>query len=90
MKNTEKYNVANVIYMTLDEFKELVTLLTDGLEEVEYESGVYIVHSEKAEETETYIQRSMTEILSDYFETEVMSFHSDTKEYPMVYICCRK
>ena len=49
MKNVEKYNLLKVIFMELDDFKELISELTAGLQEVEYEyDGLYLDHSEKA------------------------------------------
>lgn len=87
MKNIEGYNLLGVIAMPLEEFETLVDKLTDGLQKVEYEFGAYIVHSDKAEETEEYINEDMTTILSRHFDVEVKSWHSDTNEYPMVFIC---
>lgn len=88
MKNTEKYTKLGVIAMPLDDFEELIDEITDGLQKVEYEDGgAYIVHSEKAEETDEYINEDMISILSKHFDVEVTSWHSDNCEYPMIFIC---
>ena len=87
MQNTENYRLVNTIAMELDEFTELVEKLTDGLATVEYEFGAYITETDKADETETYWNEDMAVTLSKYFDVTVTSWHSDTCEYPMVFIC---
>lgn len=86
MKNTKNATIGKVIMVSLEEFTRIVETETDGLKTVEYEFGPYVVHSNKAEETEVYDQRDINEILSAYFDVEVTSFHSDDCEIPLVYI----
>lgn len=88
MKNLDKVmSKHGCLMMEYDDFKELVETETDGLKTVDYEFGAYINHSDKAEEEETYDNRDATDILSDYFDVNVTSWHSDTnEEHPCVYI----
>lgn len=86
MKNTVNTTIGKVIMVSLEAFSRIVETETDGLKTVGYESGPYIVDSDKAEETGVYDQRDINEILSAYFDVEVTSFHSDDNEIPLVYI----
>ena len=54
---------------------------------LEYEDGIYLTHTDKAEETDTYWNEDMLETLSKYFDVDVTSFHSDNCEYVGVWIC---
>ena len=90
MKNIENYKVLSAIVVGLDDFTELVEKITDGLATVKYEFGAYIVPTRKAETTNEYWNEDMTETLSRYFEVGVTSWHSDTCEFPMVFICYKE
>lgn len=87
MKNVRKNQLKKCIFMELDKFTSLVERLTDGLQTVEYEDGIYLISTDKADETDTYWNEGMTETLSKYFGVEVTSFHSDSCDYVDVWIC---
>lgn len=88
MKNTEKFKLMGVIAMTLDEFTELVEEITDGLLTTEYEEDfISFTDTDKAEMEETYWNEDIEKALSDYFDIEVVSWHSDGCEYPTIFIC---
>ena len=90
MKNIKDNQLKKCIFMTFDEFKNLIEDVTDGLSTVEYEcGGIFLSHTEKAEETDTYWNESITETLSRYFDVEVTSFHSDDCDVIGVWICYR-
>ena len=40
MKNVENYQLKKCIFMELDDYKELINKITDGLKSVEYEYSV--------------------------------------------------
>lgn len=90
MKNVRENQLKKCIFMELDEFISLVERLTDGLQTVEYEDGVYLISTDKADETDTYWNEGITETLSKYFGVEVTSFHSDNCEYVGVWICYKE
>lgn len=90
MKNVKEKQLKKCIFMSLDEFTRLVEDLTDGLQTVEYEDGVYLINTTKAEETDTFWKKNITETLSKYFDVEVTSFHSDSCEYVGVWICYKE
>ena len=90
MKNIGNGQLKKCIFMELDEFTKLVENLTDGLQTVEYEDGVYLISTNKADETDTYWNEDMTETLSNYFDVEVTSFHSDGCECVGVWICYKE
>lgn len=90
MKNVRENQLKKCIFMELYEFASLVERLTDGLQTVEYEDGVYLISTDKADETDTYWNEDMTETLSNYFDVEVTSFHSDSCEYVGVWICYKE
>lgn len=87
MKNVRETQLKKCIFMTLEEFEELINTLTNGLKEVKFEFSVYITDSNKADDEETYWQEDICVTLSKYFDVEVTSFHSDDCEYPCVWIC---
>lgn len=91
MKNVEKYSLLKVIFMELDDFKELISELTDGLQEVEYEyDGLYLDHSKKAEESETYWNEPILKTLSKHFGVKVTSYHADDCEVMGVWIAYKE
>ena len=91
MKNVENYQLKKCIFMELDDYKELINKITDGLKSVEYEyDGIYYEDTEKAEETETYWNEDITETLSKYFDVTVTSVHADDCEYLGVWICYKE
>ena len=90
MKNIENYRLIKTIAMEIDDFAELVEKLTDGLATVEYEFGAYISDTDKADEIGVYWNEDMTVTLSKYFDVNVTSWHSDTCDYPMVFICYKE
>jgi len=90
MKNAENFTLGRVIMIPLDEFRELVERLTDGLKTVEYEFGIYYSDTEKAEKSDVYWNQYITETLSEYFGVEVTSAHADDGEPPLVYVIYRE
>ena len=90
MKNVRENQLKKCIFMELDEFKNLVNRVTDGLKQVEYElDGIYYEDTEKAEETDIYWNKYMNETLSEYFDVEVTSVHTDDCDVIGVWICYR-
>lgn len=93
MRNVENYKVVKAITMSLNDFKELVEKLTDGLATlatVEWEVSACIISTKKADETEEYWNEDMAVTLSEYFGEEVTGWHSDgCEEYPTIFICCK-
>lgn len=88
MNNVNKSQLKKCIFMPIDEYKDLVLELTDGLQKAVYEiDGLYYEHTEKAEETETYHNENITETLSRHFDVNVTSVHADDCEYIGVWIC---
>lgn len=86
MKNTENLKAITALKLSLLKFKTLVENITDGLKTVEsetanYKTTAYITHTEKADETETYNNQSITEILSEYFDTKVIEWFSHTNDF---------
>lgn len=74
--------------MELDVFRQLIEKLTDDFRTVEYEfNTAYITETIKAKVSKEYDNRPITDILSDYFDVNVTSWHSDTdEEYPCIWI----
>ena len=77
--------------MSFTEYQELILDITDGLKEVNYEyDGIYYEHTEKAEETEVYHNKDITETLSKHFSVIVTSVHADDSEYLGIWICYKE
>ena len=90
MKNVKETQLKKCIFMTFDGFKSLVEDMTDGLSTVEYEyDGIYISHTDKSEETDTYWNEDITETLSKYFDVEVTSYHADDCDVIGIWVCYR-
>lgn len=90
MKNVRENQLKKCIFMELDEFTNLIEEITDGLQTVEYEDGIYMTATQKAEDTDTWWNEDILESLSKYFDVEVTSFHSDSCEYVGVWICYKE
>lgn len=90
MKNVRENQLKKCIFMELDEFTNLIEKITDGLQTVEYEDGIYMTSTQKAEDTDTWWNEDILESLSKYFDVEVTSFHSDSCEYVSVWICYKE
>lgn len=90
MKNVRENQLKNCIFMELDVFTSIIEKITDGLLTIEYEDGVYMTHSQKAADTDTWWNEDILKTLSRYFDVEVTSFHSDSCEYVGVWICYKK
>lgn len=89
MKNiTANIYKHNCLMMELDVFRQLIEKLTDDFRTVEYEfNTAYITETIKAKVSKEYDNRPITDILSDYFDVNVTSWHSDTdEEYPCIWI----
>lgn len=73
------------IAMTADDFAELVDIITDGDQfVVDNEEGV---HVEQTLGDKPFKSDYLTTKLSEYFDVQVTSWHSDNFEIPLVYIC---
>jgi hypothetical protein len=90
MKNVKDSQLKKCIFMELDGFTNIIEKITDGLLTVEYEDGVYMTHSQKAADTDTWWNEDILKTLSRYFGVEVTSFHSDSCEYIGVWICYKE
>lgn len=77
MKNIKEHQLRKCIFMELDEYKDLIDRVTDGLKAVEYELGLFYMYTEKAENTNTYWNEHIEETLSKYFDITVTSIHAD-------------
>lgn len=76
----------NCIMMKLDTFTELIEKLTKNQNTVEYEFGAYITDNDNAD-TKEIEDFDINELLSEYFDVNVTSWHSDTNEdAPCVWI----
>lgn len=90
MKNIRKNQLKKCIFLTFEEFKSLVEDITDGLLTVEYEcGGIFLPHTEKSEETDSYWNKDITEALSKHFDVEVTSYHADDCDAVGIWICYR-
>ncbi len=90
MKNVRESQLKKCIFMELDDYKELIDKVTDGLKGVECDFGLCYMFTEKAEKTNTYWNESIEETLSKYFDVTVTSIHTDDcEEYIGVWICYR-
>ncbi len=89
MKNVERYTLLNCIYMTFEEYQELVLKVTDDLQTVllEEDNSLSYWETEYAEEKETYWNEDMRKTLSEYFGVEITSIHTDGCEVTGVWIC---
>jgi hypothetical protein len=85
--NVRENELKKCIFITLDDFEELIDTLTNGLKEVNFEFSVYITDSDKADDEDTYWEEDILETLSKYFGVEVTSYHSDDCDCPCVWIC---
>lgn len=87
MKNVKNHKLTQAIVMNLEDFTELIEKITNGLATVEFEFGAYITSTEE-DEIKTLTKEMIITAMSKYFDTNVISWHSDTDDYnPMVYIC---
>ena len=90
MQNVRENQLKKCIFMELDEYKDLVNKVTDGLKEVDCEFGLFYMSTEKADETNTYWNEDIEVTLSKYFDVTVTSIHADDcEEYVGVWICYR-
>ena len=90
MKNVRESQLKKCIFVELEAFTDIIEEITDGLLTVEYEDGVYMTHSQKAADTDTWWNEDILETLSKYFDVKVTSFHSDSCEYVGVWICYKE
>lgn len=87
MKNVRENQLKKCIFMELDEYKDLIDRVTDGLKAVEYEFGLFYMYTDKAENENTYWNEDIEETLSRYFDVTVTSIHADDyEEYVGVWI----
>lgn len=91
MKNVENYQLKKCIFMSLNEYKDLILKVTDGLKRVDYEyDGIWYEHTDKAEELDVWCNEDITETLSKYFGVTVTSVHADDSEYLGIWICYKE
>lgn len=89
MKNTEKVSFKTSMFMTFDDYRDLISELSDGLKEVAWDTsdGLYYEDSQKAIDTDNYLEElNVEKMLSEYFDTEVTSVHCDDCEFVGVWI----
>jgi inosine/xanthosine triphosphate pyrophosphatase family protein len=87
MRNIENYSLKKTIFMTFDEYKELIKNVTNGLKEPKYEyDGLYYEDTEEAIKQDKYFEENIVESLSKYFDTKITSVHADDSEYLGVWI----
>ena len=77
MKNIRENQLKTCMFMYLEEFKDLIHKVTDGLKAVDYEFGLFYLCTEKADETGTYWNEDIKVTLSKYFDITVTSIHAD-------------
>ena len=91
MRNTENYSLKKCIFMTLDEFDDLILELTKGLMCVEYEpDGFFYSDTEKTEEIGIRWDGDIEETLSKYFDVTVTSVHADDCDEPGIWVCYKE
>lgn len=93
MKNiTANIHKHNCLMMEFDVFKELIEKLTNDFKTVEYEFGnAYITETINAKISNAHDDRTTIDILSEYFDIDVTSWHSDTnEECPCIWIVYKK
>lgn len=96
MKNVRENQLKKCIFMELDEYKNLINKVTDGLKEVDCEFGLFYMSTEKADETNTYWNEDIEVTLSKHFDVTVTNIHADDCDIPAddcddvgVWICYR-
>ena len=77
MKNVRENQLKKCIFMELDEFKDLINKVTDGLKEVDYEFGLFYMCTDKAETINTYWNEDIEVTLSRHFDVTITSIHAD-------------
>jgi hypothetical protein len=87
MKNIKNYKLKKCIYMSVNDFSDLIYKITDGLTQIEYENGIYLTHSKKAKEKDEYWNEDIKNTLSKYFDIEIISYHVDFMDSVGVWIC---
>lgn len=88
MRNITQYQLTRCIYMQLEDFEDLVQTVTNGQQKVVYDDDG--LRYETTEPIETSQSKSITELLSDYFDITVTSIHSDHDEYRGIWICYKE
>lgn len=87
MKNVTNNQIMNCIYMELDQFKELVSNLTNGVAQVDYNSEDGLIITQVAHLKYEQFLYFIHTLLSDHFGVNVTSFHADGAEHIGVWIC---
>ena len=82
MKNVRENQLKKCIFMELDEYKDLINKVTDGLKEVDCEFGLFYMSTEKADETNTYWNEDIEVTLSKHFDVTVTNIHADDCDIP--------
>lgn len=91
MRNVECYNLKKCILMRFESYARLISKLTNGLKEVKYEyDGMYHSDTDKAIEEEKYWNEDILKTLSNYFDVEVTSVHTDDCDVLGVWICYKE
>ncbi len=87
MDNVSPNQLRKCIFMEYEDFKALISELTNGLLEVEYDNGIRYNDTDKAEKTGDYWFEDITVTLSRHFNTAVTSVHGDGCEFLGIWIC---
>lgn len=92
MKNISKYQLKKCIFMTFEEYQELILDVTDGLKEPWHDfDGFWHDDTDKAYETGVFHNEEMTDVLSKYFDTKVTSIHMDNDSDCLgIWICYKE
>lgn len=89
MKNAKESQLKKCIVLTCEEFADVIHDATNGLmyAKVDEDGEFDLRDSNDAYDKNEYIDDDVYKILSDYYNVEVESIHSDYCEYPMIWIC---
>lgn len=88
MKNVENYSLKKCIFMSLEDFEDLVKEITNQKASVQYEyDGIFIeTNHDYVDLDEEIYESDVLQLLSEYFDVEVTSFHADDCDYLCVWI----
>ena len=96
VKNVKDTQLKKCIFLTLNEYRELILELSLGLKDVKYEEGIYYEDTAKAYIDDVYLEditdegSGINEVLSEYFNVEVTSVHTDDCDVVGVWICYKE
>jgi hypothetical protein len=77
MKNIDNFNINKCFSLSIQEFKDVIKEVTNGLKNVDFEFGIQFKNSNKSKREQKYWKGDMKKALSEYFDIEVLNFHYD-------------